>query len=128
MERIALKLWQQDVASPLAFQWLLLALVCAVSGFFGLGYMLNAALAGAAIAIPNTVLGAWMGVKLWLGNVSPFGVLIGGIAKTMLSVVFTGAAFAVLQELGWAWQGFLAGLISMVLSPVVFGLAFSQRS
>jgi hypothetical protein len=128
MDRIAFRLWQQDVAYSLVFQWGLLLAVCGLSGFFGATFALNAALAGMAVAIPNTALGAWMGIKLWLGKVNPFGVFIGGIVKTLLSVVLIGAAFAALQELGWAWQGFLAGLISMVLSPVVFGLVFSQRS
>jgi hypothetical protein len=128
MDRIAFRLWQQDVANSLAFQWGLWFLVCGFSSFFGAEFAVNAALAGAAVAIPSTALGAWMGVRLWLGKVSPFGVFIGGIVKTLLSTVLIGAAFAALQELGWAWQGFLAGLISMVLSPVVFGLVFSQRS
>ena len=128
IDRIAFEFWRQDVAKSIGFQWGLLLVVVGLCAGLGANAAVNAALAGAAIAIPNTALGAWMGVRLWLGKVSPFGVFIGGIVKTLLSVVLIGAAFAALQALGWVWQGFLAGLISMVLSPVVFGLAYSQRS
>lgn len=89
---------------------------------------MSAALSGAAVAVPHTALGAWMGLRIVLGKIDALSVFIGGILKTLLSVVLIGAAFAASQELGWAWQGFLAGLISMVLSPLVFGLLFHQRA
>lgn len=128
MDKISFQLWRQDVAKSLVFQWCLLGLVCAFSGFAGFDAMVSVLVSGAAIAVPNTALGAWMGIRLWLGKASAAGVFIGSALKTLVSVVLLCAAFAALQEFGWVWQGFLAGLMSMVLSPVVFGIASSQRA
>jgi F0F1-type ATP synthase assembly protein I len=126
VDAIAFSQWKQDVARSLLFQWVLLVVVCSACAVLGWDVALNALLVGLAIAIPNTALGAWMGIRLLLGKVSPFGVFIGGILKTLLSVVLIGAAFTALQELGWVWQGFFAGLVSMVLSPALFGLTAAR--
>jgi F0F1-type ATP synthase assembly protein I len=125
---IAFRQWQQDVARSLVFQWLLLAVVCGVCAAFGWDLSLNALIVGLAVAVPNTALGAWMGVRLMLGRVSPLGVFIGGIVKTLFSIVLIGAAFAALQEFGWVWQGFFVGLVSMVFAPVLFGLTIARQS
>ncbi len=122
VDAIAFRQWKQDVARSLVFQWLLLGVVCSACAVFGWDVALNALIIGLAIAIPNTALGAWMGVRLLLGKVNPFGVFIAGIIKTLFSVVLMGAAFAALQEFGWVWQGFFAGLVSMVFAPALFGL------
>ena len=126
VDAIAFSQWKQDIARSLLFQWVLLVVVCSACAVLGWDVALNALLVGLAIAIPNTALGAWMGIRLLLGKVSPFGVFIGGIVKTLLSVVLIGAAFTALQELGWVWQGFFAGLVSMVLSPALFGLTAAR--
>jgi cytochrome bd-type quinol oxidase subunit 2 len=122
----ALKQWKQDVARSLIFQWALLLAVCGVCAAVSWGVALNAVIVGLAIAVPNTALGAWMGVRLLLGKVNPFGVFIGGIIKTLFSVVLIGAAFAALKEFGWVWQGFFAGLVSMVFAPALFGLTIGR--
>jgi F0F1-type ATP synthase assembly protein I len=128
VDAIAFRQWQQDVAKSLIFQWLLLVVVCSACAVFGWDVALNAFVISLAIAIPNTALGAWMGIRLLLGRVSPFGVFIGGIVKTLFSVVLIGAAFAALQEFGWVWQGFFAGLVSMVFAPALFGLTAARWS
>jgi F0F1-type ATP synthase assembly protein I len=125
---IALKQWKQDVARSLIFQWALLVLVCCACAVFGWDVAINASLAGLAVFIPNVALGAWMGVRLLLGEGSPYGMLIGGVLKTLLSVVLIGAAFAALQEFGWVWQGFFVGLLSTVFAPVLFGITIGQQS
>ncbi len=126
VDAIAFRQWKQDVARSLVFQWLLMAVVCSVCAVFGWDLALNALIVALAVAIPNTALGAWMGVRLMLGRVSPLGVFIGGIIKTLFSVVLIGAAFAALQEFGWVWQGFFAGLVSMVIAPALFGLTVGR--
>jgi F0F1-type ATP synthase assembly protein I len=100
VDQIAFRCWQQDVLRLLGLQWSVWVCLVAVCAVFGLECALNAALAGAAIAIPNTALGAWMGVRLWLGRVDALGVLVGAVIKTLLSVVFIGAAFTALQAIG----------------------------
>jgi hypothetical protein len=55
-------------------------------------------------------------------------VFIGGIIKTLFSMVLIGAAFAALQEFGWVWQGFFAGLVSMGFSPALFGLTIGRSA
>jgi F0F1-type ATP synthase assembly protein I len=125
---IALKQWKKDVVRSLIFQLVLLFLVCCACAVFGWNVAVNATIAGLAVVIPNVALGAWMGVRLLLGEVSPYGMLIGGALKTLLSVVLIGAAFAALQEFGWVWQGFFAGLLSTVFAPVLFGISTGQRS
>jgi F0F1-type ATP synthase assembly protein I len=128
VDSIAFRQWKQDIARSLMFQWALLIMVCGACAVFGWDVAFNALVIGLAIAIPNTALGAWMGVRLMLGRVSPFGVFIGGIVKTLFSVVLIGAAFAALQEFGWVWQGFFAGLVSMVFSPALFGLTIGRSA
>ncbi len=127
MDNIAWTFWRQDVAGSLRVQWLLLLVVsgaCALwSGLAGL----SALCAGCAIAIPNTALGAWMGLRLLLGKTNPLGVLLGSVVKTLLSVVLIGAAMTVLQEFGWVWQGFLAGLVITGFAPMLFGLMHGVR-
>jgi F0F1-type ATP synthase assembly protein I len=125
---IALKQWKQDVVRSLVFQSGLLLLVCCACAVFGWDVALNAAFAGLAIVIPNIALGAWIGVKLLLGQASPYGMLISGFLKTLFSLVLMGAAFAALQEFGWVWRGFFAGLLSTVFAPVLFGVFIGQRS
>jgi hypothetical protein len=126
VDSIALKQWEEDVAGSLMFQWCLLLLVCGACALFAWGAALNALLVGLAIAVPNTALGAWMGIRVLLGNVNPAGVFIGSILKTLLSVGLIGAAFFAAQDFGWVWQGFFAGLVSMVFAPVLFGLSFGR--
>jgi F0F1-type ATP synthase assembly protein I len=126
VDSIAFRMWKQDVLRSLMFQWALLAVVCAVCAGLGWGMALNALLAGLAVAIPSTALGAWMGIRLMLGKVGSASVLIGGFLKTVLSAILIGAAFAALQEFGWVWQGFFVGLVSMVFAPVLFGLTFGR--
>jgi F0F1-type ATP synthase assembly protein I len=122
VDTIAWHFWKQDVAKSLVFQWFLLAVVSGACAVWSGAAALSALCAGCAIAIPNTALGAWMGLKIVLGQSSPLGVLLGGVVKTLLSVVLIGAAFAALQEFGWVWQGFFAGLVGTVFAPLLFGL------
>jgi hypothetical protein len=126
IDSVAFSSWKQDVARSLVFQWVLLVVICGACAAFGWGVAINALVISLAIAIPNTALGAWMGVRLWLGKVSPLGVLLGSVVKTLFSVALIGAAFAVLQDIGWVWQGFFAGLVSMVLAPALFGLTVGR--
>jgi F0F1-type ATP synthase assembly protein I len=122
IDSIAFRLWKHDVLRSLVFQWVLLLVVCGVCLVLSPGAAINALVVSLAVAIPNTALGAWMGIRLMLGKVGSVSVLIGGFLKTLLSAVLIGAAFAVLQEFGWVWQGFFAGLVSMVFAPVLFGI------
>ena len=122
VQSLAHRAWVRDVAKPLAFQWLLLLAVTLMASMGGWLAGVNALLAGAAIAVPHTTLGAWMGVKIFMQRPSPMGVLLGGVIKTLFSIGLIGAAFAALQELGWVWQGFMAGLVSMAMSTVLYGL------
>ena len=124
-QTIAYRAWVQDVAKPLVFEWVLLALItlmCAVFGVLGGLTAMNALFSGAAIAVPHTTLGAWMGVRILLGKSSPLGVFTGSVVKTLFSIVLIGAAFAALQELGFVWQGFMAGLVGMAMSTALYGL------
>ena len=121
-QTFAYRAWVQDVAKPLAFEWLLLIVITLVCLGFGAAVALNALLAGVAIAVPHTTLGAWMGVRMFLAKTSPLGVFIGSIMKTLFSIVLVGAAFTALQELGFVWQGFMAGLVGMAMSTALYGL------
>jgi hypothetical protein len=128
VDSIALKQWKQDVAKSLLFQWGLLAIVCGACALVDWKMALNAAVVGFATAVPNTALGAWMGIRLLLGKVSSIGMLVGGFIKTLISAVLIGAAFLALQEFGWVWQGFFAGLVSTVFAPALFGLTIGRQS
>jgi F0F1-type ATP synthase assembly protein I len=126
IDSIALRMWKQDVLRSLVFQWVLLLFVCGACIVFGWLMAVNALCVGLAIVIPSTALGAWMGIRILFGKVGSISVLIGGLLKTLLSAILIGAAFAVLQDIGWVWQGFFVGLVSMVFAPVLFGIVFGQ--
>lgn len=128
MDTIAWNFWKQDVAKSLLVQWALLVVVSGACALWSGQAAVSAICAGCAIAIPNTALGAWMGLRLLLGKSSSLGVLLGSVVKTLLSVVLIGAALAVLQELGWVWQGFFAGLVVTGFAPLVFGLMVKRRA
>lgn len=122
IDPIAFHQWKHDVGMSIAFQWCLLILVCLVCAVFSVQAAINASLVGGAVAMPNTALGAWMGLRLMLGKANAFSVFLGGIVKTIVSTALISAAFIASQAFGWVWQGFFAGLVSMVLSPLIFGL------
>lgn len=100
--------------------------MCGVWALWNTLASLNAFLAGLAVLIPNTALGAWVGIRLLLGNASGFGMLVGSLLKTGFTVIWIIVAFFSLQKLGWVWQGFFAGLVGMVFAPVLFGMLPSR--
>ena len=125
MNALAISFWRQDVLRPIKFQWAALLFVCAITVFVEPEMAINAAIGGLGVLIPNTALGAWMGVRAFLGKVGMLGVLLGSVVKTFFSLVLMGSGFAFLQtsvEIGWVWQGFLAGLVSVVFAPIVHGI------
>ncbi len=128
VDMLAWRLWRQDVAQSLVFQWCVFLLVLLVCVLFGVDVAINALCAGLAVLLPYTVLGVWLGVRLLLGKVDVYGVFIGGFIKMVLSVVLVTVSVIKLQELKWVWQGFFAGLITAVFLPALFGVWRAVRA
>jgi hypothetical protein len=125
---IAWQLWRKDVAEVLLFQWLLLFFIVSIGSLLNWGFALSALISGLAILLPSTVLGMWLGLRLFLGKNGPYGIFIGGFIKTLSSAVLLGTALVLLKEFGLVWQGFFMGLISMVLAPILFRVGSYFRS
>lgn len=104
--------WRTTVSIAIGLQWAVILVFCGIAWFWGDRAAQSLLLGGAAVAVPNALLAAWLTLRLYRsGAVGVAGMLGGELLKLGMTVALLVIVVRALQA-QVAWLALIIGVVA----------------